>query len=234
VKSVDTDKTHAGKKADCKARKFGTSASGAMLMLACSLPAAHAEGVALMETPSSVGSLPVRSWKSLHDAGVVRQQHDFSCGAASLATVMGLYGQAVSETEVMHAMGKERSEASFEDMAEVLPQFGFAALGVAVSFDQLTSLQQPVVAYMRSGRREHFTVIRGVSTTHVWLGDPSWGNRIVTRERFLAMWETRDDEVFKGKVLVIQPVEDKSLMPGAFGEPVPSNVLAPAILNRPF
>ncbi len=200
-----------------------------MLML-CG-PTVQAQAV--IATPNLLGTVSLQSWKTRHDAGIVRQQHDFSCGAASLATVMGMYGHEVSEAEVMKAMNKERGEASFEDMAEALPAFGFQALGVAISFEQLTTLQEPVIAFVRNGRRDHFTVIRGVSGTHVWLGDPAWGNRVVTRDRFLAMWETRDDSVLKGKVLVIQPEKQLTLKTDAFGQPKPSIWLGMVILARP-
>ncbi len=35
---------------------------------------------------------------------------------------------------------------------------------------------------------------RGMSEKSVWLGDPSWGNRIISLPQFLAMWETREDD----------------------------------------
>ena len=105
---------------------------------------------------------------------------------------------------------------------------------MAEALPQLTTLQQPAVAFMRNGRWDHFAVIRGVSETHVWLGDPSWGNRVITRERFLAMWETRDDAVLKGKVLIVQPTEDWPLNAEAFGEPKPSRWPAQVILGRPL
>lgn len=58
---------------------------------------------------------------------------------------------------------------------------------------------------MRYRDDDHFSVLRGVSDTTVRLGDPSWGNRSFSIAQFLAMWETRDDADFNGKVLLVLP-----------------------------
>ncbi len=42
------------------------------------------------------------------------------------------------------------------------------------------------------------------------ISDPSWGNRKFSESRFKSMWETRDDDTLKGKILLIIP-ENKSL-----------------------
>ena len=105
--------------------------------------------------------------------------------------------------------------------AKVLPEFGFKAQGIALSYEQLTLLEIPAVAYVRPESEDHFTVIRGVSRDHVWIGDPSWGNRRLSRDQFLNMWQTRDDEILKGRLLIVQPINGTPLKSGSFGEPNP-------------
>ncbi|MDO4682044.1 MAG: hypothetical protein Q4B17_04555, partial [Lautropia sp.] len=41
----------------------------------------------LLAAQATVGQIPVRSWKRLRDRQIVKQDQDFSCGAASLATL---------------------------------------------------------------------------------------------------------------------------------------------------
>lgn len=165
------------------------------------------------------GTMPIRSSKSLRDAQIVKQASDHSCGAASLATLLQFYGEQRSEKDLMQAMNQDDSAASFEDMAIALKQFGFVAEGIALSFEQLVQLQIPVIAYLKPERGDHFTVIRGVSPSHVWLGDPSWGNRVLTKARFLEMWHTRGDPTLIGKILVVQPNKPRTLSDGAFDRP---------------
>ena len=46
------------------------------------------------------GTLSVQSWKTLRDAHVVKQDLDYSCGAASLATLLNeFYGQSATEAK---------------------------------------------------------------------------------------------------------------------------------------
>lgn len=201
-------------------------------LLFCQTTLTQAEIV--VDTPTILATVPLRSWKTLRDQHLVKQDFDYSCGAASLATVLGFYGKEVTELEVMEAMGNKEGMASFEEMAEALPKLGFNAQGIALSFKQLKHLKIPVIAYLKAEREDHFTVIRGVSDSHVWLGDPSWGNRTLTRSRFLEMWQIRDDATLQGKVLLIQPINDLALKSFAFQKPTPSPLSHSVIMQRQF
>lgn len=159
----------------------------------------------LVFTHSARVTVPVKSWKTLRDESIVKQDLDFSCGAASLATLLNsFYGQSVTEETLLKAMDKGDGRASFADMAKALPQFGFRAQGFAASWEQLTRLKMPVVVYVKNRKQDHFTVLRGISGDTVWLADPSLGNRTFSREQFLSMWQTRDgDDGLAGKFLAV-------------------------------
>jgi predicted double-glycine peptidase len=164
---------------------------------------AHA---AQFSTLSANGEIAVKSWKSLRDANIVKQNFDYSCGAASLATVLNkFYGLQLTERQILSDMRKPDLMANFEDMARVSDFYGFNAGGIALNYEQLTKLTVPVVVYLRHHREDHFSVLRGISNTHVQLADPSWGNRIFSKQQFLKMWETRNDEKLKGKILLVLP-----------------------------
>lgn len=148
----------------------------------------------------------VTSWKEQRDAGVVLQELDYSCSAASIATILqGFYGYPVTERVVIDAIGKT-TLASFADMAAALPKFGFKGIGLALSYAQLRALKVPVVVYLRAhDGNEHFSVWQGASEDEVWLKDPSWGNMRLPVERFLREWQTRDDPEHQGKILLVLP-----------------------------
>ncbi len=179
---------------------------------AIELPEKKAPVLLTAETTSF--HVPVRTWKSLRDDRIVKQDLDYSCGAAALATLLNeFYGQSVTEEKLLNAMDKADMRASFDDMQRVLPQFGFKAQGFAASYAQLSRLKMPVVVYLKHRKDDHFAVLRGISKDTVWLADPSLGNRTYSREQFLEMWETRqglESSDLHGKLLAVFP-EDGDL-----------------------
>ena len=159
-------------------------------------------------------SKPLKDWKSLRDKGIVKQDLDYSCGAASLATLLnGFYGERVTEEALLLAMDKGDLRASFEDMQRALPAFGFKAQGFAASYEQLMKLKMPVVVYLQYRKSEHFSVLRGIDEHTVWLADPSLGHRTYSKQQFLARWETRDategSALLRGKFLAVLPLDNK-------------------------
>jgi predicted double-glycine peptidase len=168
---------------------------------------AGAEGM-LLVAHSVHGLVPVKSWKTLRDDKIVKQDLDHSCGAASLATLLNAhYGRNVTEEQLLKAMDKGDGRASFEDMARALQAFGFKAQGFAASYEQLARLKAPVVVYVKHRKDDHFSVLRGIDGDTVWLADPSLGNRTYSRAQFLAMWRTRADadDGLAGKFLAVLP-----------------------------
>jgi len=67
----------------------------------------------------------------------VKQDLDFSCGAASVATLLNnFYGKRLTEEEVLKKLDKEQMRASFEDMQRIMPDLGFEAKGYALSLSE--------------------------------------------------------------------------------------------------
>jgi uncharacterized protein len=165
----------------------------------------------LIDSPAGPVRMSILNWKQMRDTQVVKQDLDFSCGAASLATLLYYYfGQDLSEATLIQAMDKGDGMASFDDMARAMPKFGFQAHGLASSWDQLTKLNVPVIVHIKQHKRDHFVVLRGISQYAVWLADPSRGNRTLSRSRFLDLWRTRSESNvggLDGRLLVIQPVD---------------------------
>lgn len=158
--------------------------------------------------PMANSSIEVKTntWKALRDARIVKQDKDYSCGAASMATLLNeFYHQSLTEEVLLKAMDKGDGRASFDDMAKILPQFGFRGAGYALSFAQLAKLKIPTIVYLKHRKDDHFSVLRGIDKNTVWLADSSLGNRTYSKSQFLEMWDTRDDQVLKGKILAILP-----------------------------
>ncbi len=191
----------------------------------------RAEGV-LLVTRTIYGVVPVQSWKRLRDARIVKQDLDFSCGAASLATLLNsYYGLNVTEEAILQAMDKGDGRASFEDMARALARFGFKAQGLAASYQQLVRLRMPVIVYVKHRKDDHFSVLRGIDAETVWLADPSLGNRTFSRSQFLEMWQTRQDkdDELGGKFLAVLPLAQPIEVSEDFFTRTPVRQSAPAV-----
>ena len=167
-----------------------------------------------LNLPSAVGSLPIKTWKQLRDADLEKQDLDYSCGSAATATILrSFYGRDIYEKDILDevVLVGDDGTASFSDLQQAVKKFGFKAIGVSANFEKLKTIKIPAIVYLRYRDKDHFSVIRGINDQGVvWLGDPSWGNRKFTEHQFRDMWETRDNEQLKGKLLLIIPA-DKTL-----------------------
>jgi len=164
-------------------------------------------------TSTLKGTIPIKTWKELRDDKITKQDLDYSCGAASVSTILSeFYGIRVTEKEILAKMKKDFA-ASFLDMVQVVKEYGFKGGSLALDFERLSILKIPAIIYLTYRGEGHFSVLRGINKNGlVWLGDPSWGNRKFTKHQFLKMWETREDEDLKGKILLILP-KDKDTTP---------------------
>lgn len=165
---------------------------------------------AFNDNPIAYGKASVQSWKARRDFDIVKQDLDYSCGAASVATLLNnFYGQKLTEEEVLKKLDKEQMRASFEDMRRIMPELGFEAKGYALSFEQLAQLKIPVIVYLKYRKDDHFSVLRGISKDTVLLADPSLGHISMSREQFLKAWKTRGGNL-EGKILAVLPKDGQA------------------------
>ncbi|HGX9773401.1 TPA: C39 family peptidase [Neisseria meningitidis] len=163
------------------------------------------------DNPVVYGKIKVQSWKARRDFNIVKQDLDFSCGAASVATLLNnFYGQTLTEEEVLKKLDKEQMRASFEDMRRIMPDLGFEAKGYALSFEQLAQLKIPVIVYLKYRKDDHFSVLRGIDGNTVLLADPSLGHVSMSRAQFLDAWQTREGNL-AGKILAVVPKKTETI-----------------------
>jgi predicted double-glycine peptidase len=128
---------------------------------------------------------------------VVRQQFDFSCGSAALATLLHYhYGIPANEDTTFNGMWDNgdqeairRSGFSLLDMKRYLASTGLETQGFRVTLDQIAETGIPGIALTVTEGYRHFVVIKGVSPGAVLVGDPSRGLRYYTREEFTEIWD---------------------------------------------
>lgn len=160
---------------------------------------ARADSLELVGVAGGRFALNITSMKAARFKATIRQQYDFSCGSAALATLLTYqYGQAVSEQSVfdeMYAQGDQariqREGFSLLDLKNYLKAHDYQADGFAFALDKLLDSSLPAIVLISDGGYNHFVVVKGLRDGRVLIGDPSAGTRSVPRARFEAMWINR-------------------------------------------
>ncbi|MDN3516978.1 C39 family peptidase [Aquisalimonas lutea] len=174
--------------------------TGALLALA--LLAAVVAPVQAQTTPARVptaaGALhvPVVSMTGKRWERVIRQQYDYSCGSAAVATLLTYhYGIPRTEAQVfetMYAVGNQeliRAQGfSMLDLKRYLDAHGLNADGFRMTLDQLAGIGAPAIVLVNTGGYQHFIVVKGIRGDEVIVGDPAGGTVIVPRAFMEAVW----------------------------------------------
>jgi predicted double-glycine peptidase len=166
---------------------------------AAALSLAAAAGAAAQVSVVDGGAayrLNVVSLRDIPFRTVVRQQFDYSCGSAALATLLSHhYKVKVTEAEVFRAMYESGDQAkirefgfSLLDMKRYLEARGMAADGYRASFEQLSAAKAPALVVVKIGNYRHFVVVKGVRGGKVLVGDPALGLKTYSRREFMQMW----------------------------------------------
>jgi predicted double-glycine peptidase len=142
---------------------------------------------------------PVESMRESRFRNLVRQQTDYSCGAASLATILKYaYHLDADETTVIEGMlsladpevVRERG-FSLLDIKRYVESLGMRGRGYRVDEDRLRSLRVPSLVLMDVNGFRHFVVLKQVIGDQVEIGDPILGNRVIPMPVFLESWPSR-------------------------------------------
>ncbi|MFN3702828.1 C39 family peptidase [Thermomonas sp.] len=141
-----------------------------------------------------VESMQERRFRTL-----VRQQTDFSCGAAALATILRYaYHVDVDESTVIQGMlGVADPEVvrqrgfSLLDIKRYVERLGMRGRGYRIDESRLRTLRVPGIVLMDVKGFRHFVVLKQVRGDYVELADPILGNRTVPFQDFLASWPLR-------------------------------------------
>lgn len=166
--------------------------------LACLLWSTGFAGTVLV--PGSGGDIAVgvNSFQAKRFDSVLRQQYDFSCGSAAVASLLSFhYEKPVTEQEVFANMlaladqDKVRQEGfSMLDMKRYLESEGYQADGFRMPLSGLREqVRVPVIALVTLGGYRHFVVIKGINEREVLVGDPARGLKAYSWNEFQQHWD---------------------------------------------
>ncbi len=142
-------------------------------------------------------TVDVVSFKESRFQTILRQQYDYSCGSAAVASLLSFhYNDPKSEIEVFKDMWErgdqqkiQREGFSLLDMKTYLESNGYRADGYRLPLDRLVKVGVPAITLINNNGYMHFVVIKGVSNDEILLGDPVLGVRKLPRDEFDAMWQ---------------------------------------------
>ena len=141
-------------------------------------------------------TVPVTSLKEARYRATLRQQYDFSCGSAAIATLLThQYGLPTSEQVVFESMfstgdqQKIRREGfSLLDMKRYLVSRGFEADGFVQPLEKLVEAKLPAIVLVAEKGYHHFVVVKGLRDGRILIGDPATGTRSMSRKNFETIW----------------------------------------------
>jgi uncharacterized protein len=173
---------------------LGALAVGAALNLAAS--SVSSAGPAVIQGAGGSFRVSVKSLNEKRWTNVVRQQYDFSCGSAAVATLLTYhYDMPVQEAQVFEEMfvrgdqPKIQAEGfSLLDMKHYLDRRGLRSDGFRMTLDKLADIGVPGIVLMNTGGYRHFVVVKGIEAERILVADPAFGTTIWPRDRFEAAW----------------------------------------------
>lgn len=145
----------------------------------------------------------VKSLKAIRNHQVVRQQKDYTCAAATLATLFKYqYGKKYSERSMISGLIAsvrphrraivKKTGFSLLEMKRVVKALGFRAAGYKLdTVDELAKARFPGIVHVVINNRPHFVVVKYIKGQRVFLADPAWGNRSMTHNQFAQIWKKR-------------------------------------------
>lgn len=142
----------------------------------------------------------VRSYIELRQQNIVMQRRDYSCGAATLATIARYYwGDNVTEDEFLAALDDLLSEdeiadriengLAMSDLRRAAVKLGYQAVVGKLTFAKLQEAKVPVIVGIEPEGHKHFVVYRGVDGDWVYVADPIRGNIRMPIWDFRKQWQ---------------------------------------------
>lgn len=130
---------------------------------------------------------------------IYKQKYDFSCGSATLASLLTFhYDDVVNELSVFKDMFENGDQEKIKhqgfsllDMKRYLSRRGYQSNGFKISLEQLSSAKIPAITIINNGGYLHFVVVKGSTDKKVLVGDPAIGLKSIEINRFKEMWNKR-------------------------------------------
>jgi len=171
-----------------------------LLLLVTATVPAQAQSSVPMRDPDHRFQKKAVPWVAFRDRSIVKQKMDYSCGAATLATIGRYYWQDdVTEMTFLRGLDKMLTDEEIEDRAEngltisdmrrVAVKVGYLASIGKLEWHELVKTKIPLIVPIKTNGHDHFVVYRGSDLDRVYLADPIRGNIRVPLRQFRCEWQ---------------------------------------------
>lgn len=134
--------------------------------------------------------------------GIVVSDDSYSCGPASLATVLNRFGMNLTLKEVSQFTdATEEKGTSMLSLINASKHFGFDAVGARLD---VCDLKENYIIHMNIDGNEHWTVFKNITDDHVFLMDPNEGHVNFTLEEFNSYFTGNAIIIFNEATNIIQ------------------------------
>ena len=114
-------------------------------------------------------------------SGIVMANDNYSCGPASLATVLNKFGLNLSLNEVSQHTNTSEDGTSMQSLIDAAKYYNFSAYGIEIN---TKNLKENYIVHLNINGCQHWTVISKVTDTHVFLADSTEGNMNFSIDEF--------------------------------------------------
>ncbi len=140
-----------------------------------------------------------KSFKSMRErryTDMVPQKTDFSCGAASVATILKYaYGRETTEVEVLEGMleisDRElvlKKGFSLLEIKRYVESLGMQGVGFRIAPENMDKIKVPTIALIDIKGYKHFVVLKKVRNQKAYVADPALGNSVMKLDKFAEVW----------------------------------------------
>ncbi|MDP2562785.1 peptidase domain-containing ABC transporter [Psychrobium sp. 1_MG-2023] len=105
------------------------------------------------------------------------QTESAECGLACLGMVAGFHGYKTDLITLRRRFSLSLKGATLEQIINISDQIGFSCRPLRLELDELNQLQTPAILHWELN---HFVVLKKVTKGHIWILDPSRGERKIS------------------------------------------------------
>lgn len=161
--------------------------------------------IILFITPSCSNQIyynyyPLKSAYDFKWENITPQQYDYTCGAASLSTLIyGYFNEYISEKKIINQLINNLKKDDVEIVKQqgfsmlhlkyVAEYFGYDAVGVKINIDTLYKLKGPVIMVLKTNTGNHYVVFKDIVKDRVFIADSINGNIIITTTYLSEVWD---------------------------------------------
>ncbi len=125
-----------------------------------------------------------KSLYEIRSESTIRQQYEESCGAAAFATLLSLYGNKVSEQDII----KEANSSdmlSFSQLSNIALKYNLKANGYKVDLKTFEKIKLPFIARVEQQENlQHFVVVQNYDGDFIKVYDSNIGTFWILRNSF--------------------------------------------------